>query len=127
MFSRDTIHQRGAGAHESFRISTDNRGHWCARKNDGMVAGTFFSHDAAIRFARRECSYGLAPKRDAAHETGVALGQPSVPTSAKVRRVALLAQLAVVAILLFGRVAAGVVDASVAPSFDPATVAGSSN
>jgi hypothetical protein len=40
-----------------FRIYQNEAGRWCARKGDGSVAGTFFDHDAAIRFAKRE-SYG---------------------------------------------------------------------
>jgi hypothetical protein len=30
-------------------------GHWCARRSDGMVRGTFFERSDAVRFARREC------------------------------------------------------------------------
>jgi hypothetical protein len=39
----------------SFEIFRDPIGHWCARRNDGKVCGTFFERDAAVRFARREC------------------------------------------------------------------------
>ena len=39
----------------SFEIFRDQIGHWCARRTDGMVCGTFFERDAAVRFARREC------------------------------------------------------------------------
>ena len=38
-----------------FEIFRDQIGHWCARRTDGMVCGTFFERDAAVRFARREC------------------------------------------------------------------------
>ena len=41
----------------TFRIYRDQAGRWCARKGDGLVAGTFFDHEAALRFAKRE-SYG---------------------------------------------------------------------
>jgi hypothetical protein len=40
---------------ESFEIFRDRIGHWCARRMDGKVSGTFFERDAAVRFARREC------------------------------------------------------------------------
>jgi hypothetical protein len=46
--------------------------------------------------------------------------------SFKVRRAAILAQLAFVGFLLIGRLAAGVVDASVMPTLDTAIVSGSS-
>jgi hypothetical protein len=39
----------------TFEIFRDPIGHWCARRNDGKVCGTFFERDAAVRFARREC------------------------------------------------------------------------
>ncbi|MEJ1968229.1 MAG: hypothetical protein WDN03_06255 [Rhizomicrobium sp.] len=38
-----------------FAIFRDRIGHWCARRADGMVFGTFLEREAAIRFARREC------------------------------------------------------------------------
>ncbi len=38
----------------SFELFRDRNGHWCARRADGRVCGTFFERDAAIRFARRE-------------------------------------------------------------------------
>jgi hypothetical protein len=39
----------------NFEIFRDRIGHWCARRGDGKVCGTFFERDAAVRFARREC------------------------------------------------------------------------
>jgi hypothetical protein len=39
----------------TFEIFRDRIGHWCARRGDGKVCGTFFERDAAVRFARREC------------------------------------------------------------------------
>jgi hypothetical protein len=38
-----------------FEIFRDRIGHWCARRKDGLVFGTFFERDAAVHFARREC------------------------------------------------------------------------
>jgi len=38
-----------------FEIFQDCIGHWCARRIDGKVCGTFFERDQAVRFARREC------------------------------------------------------------------------
>jgi hypothetical protein len=40
-----------------FRITRFRNGRWIATSGDGMIGGTFFDRDAAIRFARRE-SYG---------------------------------------------------------------------
>ncbi|HXY99351.1 MAG TPA: hypothetical protein VEI03_05090 [Stellaceae bacterium] len=37
-----------------FRIFQEKRGRWCARSDDGMTGGTFFTHQAALRFVRRE-------------------------------------------------------------------------
>jgi hypothetical protein len=37
-----------------FQIFRDDHGHWCARKDDGMIAGTFFDRRAALHFAQRE-------------------------------------------------------------------------
>ena len=39
----------------TFEIFRDKIGHWCARRTDGKVGGTFLERDAAVRFARREC------------------------------------------------------------------------
>ena len=39
----------------SFEIFRDKIGHWCARRTDGKVGGTFLERDAALRFVRREC------------------------------------------------------------------------
>lgn len=39
----------------SFVIFPDLQGHWRARKSDGLVAGTFRSCAAAVRFAKAEC------------------------------------------------------------------------
>ena len=41
--------------HRRFEIFRDQMGHWCARRGDGMVCGTFFERAATVRFARREC------------------------------------------------------------------------
>jgi len=38
-----------------FEIFPDAIGHWCARRIDGKVCGTFLERDEAVRFARREC------------------------------------------------------------------------
>jgi len=38
-----------------FEIFRDRIGHWCARRKDGLVFGTFFERDAAVHFARHEC------------------------------------------------------------------------
>ena len=40
-----------------FRIARGRNGRWLATSGDGMIGGTFFDRDAAIRFVRRE-SYG---------------------------------------------------------------------
>jgi hypothetical protein len=39
----------------SFEIFPDRVGHWCARRLDGKVCGTFREQAQAVRFARREC------------------------------------------------------------------------
>jgi hypothetical protein len=39
----------------AFEIFRDRVGHWCARRTDGKVGGTFLERDGALRFARREC------------------------------------------------------------------------
>jgi hypothetical protein len=44
----------------TFELFRDQAGHWCARRADGRVGGTFFERDAAVRFARRECRDGSA-------------------------------------------------------------------
>ena len=54
----------------------------------------------------------------------VAMSQRNIPTSFNVRRFAILLQLAFVGLLLVGRVAASLVDASVAPAYEPANVTG---
>jgi hypothetical protein len=38
-----------------FEIFRDRIGHWCARRADGLVFGTFLEKASAVRFARREC------------------------------------------------------------------------
>jgi hypothetical protein len=38
----------------SFEIFRDAIGHWCARRLDGLVVGTFLERTAAIRFVRQE-------------------------------------------------------------------------
>ncbi|HWF64940.1 MAG TPA: hypothetical protein VN685_10040 [Rhizomicrobium sp.] len=37
-----------------FEIFRDAAGHWCARRKDGLVCGTFRERMDAERFARRE-------------------------------------------------------------------------
>ncbi len=37
-----------------FRIFPDRDGHWRSLRADGLVAGTFFTREAAIRFAKDE-------------------------------------------------------------------------
>ena len=39
----------------TFSIFQDGGGHWCARRADGLVCGTFRERLTAVRFARREC------------------------------------------------------------------------
>jgi hypothetical protein len=46
----------------TFEIFRDRIGHWCARRADGMVFGTFFEREAAIKFARRESHDGASPR-----------------------------------------------------------------
>lgn len=41
-----------------FRLHQTAEGRWCVSSADGLTGGTFFDHDQAIRFARRE-STGL--------------------------------------------------------------------
>ena len=41
----------------TFAIFPDGGGHWCARRFDGLVNGTFVDRDAAIRFVRREARH----------------------------------------------------------------------
>lgn len=49
------IHHLTSPLKMTFELSCDRIGHWCARRADGKVCGTFFERDAAVRFARREC------------------------------------------------------------------------
>ena len=42
-----------SAAHMAFEVFRDQDGHWCARRTDGKVCGTFLERDAAMRFARR--------------------------------------------------------------------------
>jgi len=109
----------GAQAHATFQVFSDGRGHWCARKSDDMIAGTFFNRAAALRFARDESSAGPAASRD----DGTTLMPPIAPPPVKARRVVLFLQLAFVGFLLVGRVAAGMIDASVTPGFGSAVAA----
>jgi hypothetical protein len=51
-----------APAGDDFCVFPDGHGHWRACKDDGMVAGTFFSRDAALRFARAESEHWSAMK-----------------------------------------------------------------
>jgi hypothetical protein len=53
---------RSFAQQSTFEIFRDRIGHWCARRADGMVFGTFFERDAAIKFARRECRDGSSPR-----------------------------------------------------------------
>jgi hypothetical protein len=59
MLSNNAV-RREALARDGFRVFPDSHGHWRACKDDGMVAGTFFSRDAALRFARAESEYWSA-------------------------------------------------------------------
>ncbi|MEJ0040738.1 MAG: hypothetical protein WDM81_00260 [Rhizomicrobium sp.] len=43
------------GGETVFQIFRNRVGRWCARRADGLVSGTFFHREAALRFARREC------------------------------------------------------------------------
>ena len=90
-----------------------------------LVATVFFNHDAALRFVRDESSDHPVPKRDATLDGNVAVTQVRAPLAFNVQRAAILAQLAFVGFLLMGRVAAGIVDASVMPAFDSVIVSGS--
>ena len=38
----------------TFEVFRDSVGHWCARRQDGLVNGTFFEREAALRFVRHE-------------------------------------------------------------------------
>ena len=49
------IHHLTSPLKITFELSRDRIGHWCARRADGKVCGTFFERGAAVRFARREC------------------------------------------------------------------------
>lgn len=40
----------------NFRVFSDGRGHWCVENEDESIAGTFITHEAALRFARAESS-----------------------------------------------------------------------
>lgn len=127
MSAKNAIQPRDAHAQESFRIFSDGRGHWCAHKNDGMVAGTFVNRDAAIRFVRKESAYCSALKHNVVLDGDIAMTKLQVPTLVKVRRFSILAQLAFVGFLLMGRVAASVIDASVVPSVDAVSVSDSAS
>jgi len=48
------VDDRSARRSPDFVIFPDRNGHWCSRKADGLVAGTFFTREAAIRFAKDE-------------------------------------------------------------------------
>ncbi len=39
---------------KTFEVFRDSIGHWCARRRDGLVNGTFFEREAALRFVRHE-------------------------------------------------------------------------
>jgi hypothetical protein len=49
-----SVHHHLPQHRANFRIYPDGHGHWCSRKSDGMVAGTFFTREAALRFAKDE-------------------------------------------------------------------------
>jgi len=126
MSVKNAIQLRDTRGQESFCIFPDGRGHWYVYKNDGLVAGIFFNRDAALRFARDETTDQPAPKRNVAFDGDIAMTQELAPMPFKVRRAAILAQLAFVGFLLMGRVAASVIDASVTPTLDPTVVSDSS-
>lgn len=44
----------------AFEIFRDQVGHWCARRADGLVFGTFVERRSAIRFAQWECRDAMA-------------------------------------------------------------------
>ena len=48
---------QAADPFKNFEVFRDQIGHWCARRTDGKVCGTFFEREAAVRFARRESRY----------------------------------------------------------------------
>jgi hypothetical protein len=60
--SVNAIQRCGPSDQASVRIYPDGHSHWCARKNDGLVAGIFFNCGAAIRFVRHESGDWPAPK-----------------------------------------------------------------
>lgn len=60
------IHRRDNAIQPGFRVFADGSGHWRALKDDNMVAGTFFTREAALRFARDEASCSLPPRPGAA-------------------------------------------------------------
>jgi hypothetical protein len=43
-----------------FSICHSPDGRWSARRGDGLIGGTFFEHDAALRFAERESGDAVA-------------------------------------------------------------------
>jgi hypothetical protein len=125
MSAKNTTQLRAARAQQNFRVFPGGSGHWYAYKDDGLVAGIFFNRDAALRFVRDERSASATPERSAALGGDIAKTPAQVPMAFSRRRAAILAQLAFVGFLLIGRVAAGVVDASVMPAFDSTIVSGS--
>ena len=46
-----------ADPRNTFAIFPDGLGHWCARRFDGLVNGTFVDRETAIRFVRREARH----------------------------------------------------------------------
>ncbi|MEI9993782.1 MAG: hypothetical protein WDM91_04235 [Rhizomicrobium sp.] len=44
-----------------FTIYRDAFGHWCARRADGLVGGTFREREAALRFVRHESRGAMMP------------------------------------------------------------------
>lgn len=56
-----------------FRIFQEELGRWRACSDDGMTGGTFFTHEAALRFVRREIAaipalvLHIAPQRPGAN------------------------------------------------------------
>jgi hypothetical protein len=47
--------RRESDAKTAFEIFRDRVGHWCVRRADGLVSGTFFERASAVQFARLEC------------------------------------------------------------------------
>jgi len=48
--------ENSSDTRKTFEIFRNRIGRWCVRRADGLVFGTFFEKEAAVHFARRECS-----------------------------------------------------------------------